>query len=85
MISRTCSAACLSVLAASVLNTMAQPTPPPSYGTPLSDNPPQTRAELWSCIDMRAEPLDVEVLKEWEEDGVVMKVLRYRVGVFKGQ
>ena len=63
MISRTCSAACLSVLAVSVLNTMAQPAP--SYGTPLSQNPPQTRADLWSGIDVRAEPLDVEVLKEW--------------------
>jgi hypothetical protein len=25
------------------------------------------------------------VLKECEEDGVVMKVLRYRIGMFKGQ
>ena len=33
----------------------------------------------------RAEPLDVEVLRDWEEDGVVLKVLRYRIGVFKGQ
>lgn len=66
---------------------MAQPTPLPAppYGTPLAENPPETREELWSGIDVRAEPLDVEVLKEWEEDGVVMKVLRYRVGVFKGQ
>lgn len=84
MITRTSSTTCLTILAATVLNTMAQPTPP-TYGTPLSDNPPQNRADLWAGIDMRAEPLDVEVLKEWEEDGVVMKVLRYRVGVFKGQ
>ena len=62
-----------------------QPAPSPSYGVPLSGNPPQTRADIWAGIDMRAEPLDVEVLKEWEEDGVVMKVLRYRVGIFKGQ
>ena len=76
-----------SFLAASVLNTMAQPTPPPpaSYGDPLSSNAPQTREALWAGIDVRAEPLDVEVLKEWEQDGVVLKVLRYRVGVFKGQ
>ena len=25
------------------------------------------------------------MLKEWEEDGVVVKVLRYRIGVFKGK
>lgn len=40
---------------------------------------------MWAGFDPRAEPLDTEVLKEWEEDGVVMKVLRYRVGIFKGQ
>lgn len=45
----------------------------------------QTYDELWADFDPRAEPLDVEVLHEWEEDGVVLKVLRYRVGVFKGQ
>ena len=34
--------------------------------------------------DVAAE-LDVEDLHEWEEEGVVMKVLRYRAGVFKGK
>ena len=46
---------------------------------------PQTHAELWADYDPRVEPLDVEVLKEWEEDGVLLKVLRYRIGIFKGQ
>lgn len=45
---------------------------------------PQTFDELWQGIDPRAEPLEVEVLKEWEEEDVVLQVLRYRVGVFKG-
>jgi len=45
----------------------------------------QNIEELWAGIDVQKEPLDVEVLKEWEEDGVVMLVLRYRVGIFKGQ
>ncbi len=40
---------------------------------------------MWTGFDPRAEPLDTEVLKEWEEDGVVLKVLRYRIGIFKGQ
>jgi hypothetical protein len=53
---------------------------------PLKDGKaPQTFAELWDGYDPREEPLDVEILKEWEEDGVVMKVLRYRVGVFNGK
>jgi len=46
---------------------------------------PQTFEAMWSGFDPRAEPLEVEVLKEWEEDGVVLKVLHRRVDVFKGQ
>ena len=46
---------------------------------------PQTVEELWNGYDPRAEPMDIETLKEWEEDGVVMKVIRYRIGIFKGQ
>ena len=64
----------------------------PSFGEltetlpPLVDGKaPQTFEELWKGIDPRKEPLDVEILKEWEEDGVVMKVLRYRIGVFNGK
>ena len=46
---------------------------------------PQTWDDAWEGFDPRAEPMDVEILKEWEEDNVVLKVLRYRIGVFKGQ
>ena len=46
---------------------------------------PQSFDELWQGIDPRAEPMEVEVLKEWTEDDVVLQVLRYRVGMFKGQ
>lgn len=53
---------------------------------PLKDGKaPQSFDEMWSGFDPRAEPLDVEVLHEWEEDDVVMQVLRYRIGVFKGK
>lgn len=46
---------------------------------------PATVEEAWAGFDPRKEPLDVEVLKEWEEDGVVVKVIRLRVGIFKGK
>jgi hypothetical protein len=59
----------------------AQETLPPLEGKAA----PQTYDELWEGYDPRAEPLEVEVLKEWEQDGVVLKVLRYRIGIFKGQ
>ena len=53
---------------------------------PLHDGvPPQSFEELWAGFDPRAEPLDIEILKEWEEDGVVLQILRYRIGVFKGR
>ncbi len=40
---------------------------------------------MWAGFNPLAEPLDIEILKEWEEDGIVLKVLRYRIGVFKGK
>ncbi len=66
-------AACASVIAEETL-------------APLVDGKaPQTLEETWAGFDPRQEPLDVEILKEWEHDGVILKVLRYRIGVFKGQ
>ncbi len=63
------------------LTAIAQETLPP-----LTDGKmPQTVAESWAGYNPRQEPLEVELLKEWEEDGVVLRVLRYRIGVFKGQ
>jgi hypothetical protein len=52
---------------------------------PLKDGKvPQTLDELWGGYDPTKEPLEVEVLKEWEEDGVTCRLIRYQVGVFKG-
>jgi hypothetical protein len=45
---------------------------------------PQNLDELWAGFDPRKEPLAVEVLKEWEQDGAVCRVVRYQVGIFKG-
>ena len=46
---------------------------------------PHTVDELWKNFDPRKEPLDVEILQKWEQDSVVMQVLRYRIGIFKGK
>ena len=47
---------------------------------------PQNVHELWADFaEMdRATPLDVEVLKEWEQDRITCRIIRYQVGVFKG-
>ena len=46
---------------------------------------PQTFEELWAGYDPRKELLETEVLKEWEEDGIVLRIVRFRIGVFKGR
>jgi hypothetical protein len=46
---------------------------------------PLTVEALWAGYDPRKEPLETEVLKEWEEDGVMLRVVRFRIGTFKGQ
>jgi hypothetical protein len=56
-------------------------TLPPLKG----ESGPSNFAEMWADFDPRAEPLEVETLKEWEEDGVVLRIVRFRIGVFKGQ
>jgi hypothetical protein len=54
--------------------------------SPLEGRPvPRTLEELWADYDPRAESLDAETLAEWEQDAVVCRVVRYRVGVFKGK
>lgn len=47
---------------------------------------PQTVDELWAGFaDLdRNTPLETEVLKAWEQEGVVCRIVRYQVGVFKG-
>lgn len=59
--------------------------PLPESLPPLPDGKsPQTIQAVWAGYNPEAEPLDVEVAEEWEQDGVVMRLLRYRIGVFKG-
>lgn len=41
--------------------------------------------KMWTGFDPRAEPLEVETLLEWEEEGVVLRIVRFRIGVFKGK
>ena len=45
---------------------------------------PQTTVALWDGYDPRAEDLDVSVVKEWRNDGVVTRYLTFKVGTFKG-
>lgn len=51
----------------------------------INGKAPATFQQMWNGFNPRSEPLNIEVLKEWEEDNVVMRVVRFRIGVFKGQ
>ena len=53
---------------------------------PLEDGKsPQTLDEVWAGYDPTAEPIEAEICKEWEEDGTVLRAVRYCIGTFKGQ
>jgi pimeloyl-ACP methyl ester carboxylesterase len=63
------------------LTTLAQETLPPLKNGVA----PKTVEQLWAGYDPRREPLDVEITKEWKQDGVLLRVVRYRIGIFKGR
>ena len=50
-----------------------------------NDVVPQDIVQMWAGFDPRAEPLETEIIREWEEDGVVLRIVRFRIGRFKGQ
>jgi len=71
---------CLTALLA-ILTPLGAETLPP-----LKDGKvPQNLDELWTGFDPLKEPLEAEVTKSWEVDGIACQIIRYRVGVFKGQ
>jgi hypothetical protein len=46
---------------------------------------PRSVQELWADFDPRRDPLEIEVVREWREDGGVFRLVRYLVGTFKGK
>ena len=53
---------------------------------PLVDGKvPQNLDELWGDYDPTTEPLEAQVVREWEEDGIVLRYITYTIGTFKGQ
>lgn len=56
-----------------------------STGAFASEGVPQSVAELWADFDPRRDALEIEVIREWKEDGIVLRHLRYFIGSFKGQ
>jgi hypothetical protein len=44
---------------------------------------PQSVNQLWADFDPRKAPLETEILKAWEQDGLVCRIVRYQVGIFR--
>ena len=56
-----------------------------SDSLPPLKNVPQNVAELWAGYDPQKEPLRTEIVREWDEDGLVVRYVRYFIGSFKGE
>ncbi|MDA7527578.1 dienelactone hydrolase family protein [bacterium] len=46
---------------------------------------PQSVEQLWAGYDPRSEPLEVSVVREWQEDGLTLRYVVYAIGTFKGK
>lgn len=49
-----------------------------------ADNLPATVEQLWADFDPDREPLDVRVIKEYQQNGITVRMITYRIGTFKG-
>lgn len=49
-----------------------------------ADQVPQNAIDLWGSYDPKAEALDVKLHQEWKKDGVVSRLITFKVGTFKG-
>ena len=58
-----------------------------SESLPLYDHetPFNSVDTMWQGYNPRLENLETEILKEWEQDDVILRVIRYRIGEFKGK
>lgn len=50
-----------------------------------ADDVPKSVEELWGNFDPRREPLETDVIREFREDGAVIRHVRFLVGTFKDQ
>ena len=46
---------------------------------------PQNVQELWEGYDPRTESLRTEVVREWKDDGLIVRYVRDFIGSFKGK
>ena len=54
----------------------------PGFAPAEGDAPGSVQA-LWAEMDPAAEPLDVRIVRQWEEDGLVLRYVTFHIGTFK--
>jgi len=52
---------------------------------PYTSDVPESAVVLWEDYDPRHEPLDIEVVREWENEGVITRYVTFTVGTLKGK
>ena len=57
----------------------------PAQAPSAAESIPQSVQELWADFDPRKEPIGTEVIREWKEDGMILRHVRYFIGSFKGK
>ena len=68
----------LTVISTNILAFGADSLPPLSVA-------PQSVEQLWAGYDPRAEPLDVRVVRVWQEDGLTLRYVIYSIGTLRGK
>ncbi|MGC6448061.1 MAG: alpha/beta hydrolase family protein [Rubripirellula sp.] len=52
---------------------------------PSLNSTPKTVEELWANYDPRSEPLDVKVVRQWEDQGLTLSYVTFSIGSFRGE
>jgi len=52
---------------------------------PRLKSTPKTYQDAWIGYDPRKDPLEVKVFKKWEQDGLILRCVKFVTGTFKGQ
>ncbi|MBL7106835.1 MAG: acetylxylan esterase [Phycisphaerae bacterium] len=54
--------------------------------TPLKlGKSPTTWQQLWGNYDPAKDPLEIQIVREWKEDGITFRYVIFTIGTFKGQ
>lgn len=56
-----------------------------TFAASRAEEVPQTVEQLWADFDPRRDALETEVIREFKEDGGVVRHVRFVVGTFKGK